>query len=171
MLMSIRLMVLWLGALAGTPYMHGASVPTAARTGAPTENAIGAPDGDKKPGAPPPGDKAPAPPPPAPPPPAPPPSPLPPAPSPPKPPRSPTELSCTLVTQEAPRGGRLEVEGANFGQTPVVRIADKVTRILSRTATTIAVQIARDSDGGPVTVQSGSAKAICGWLTIIGKDR
>lgn len=79
--------------------------------------------------------------------------------------------TCTVVTEEAPRGGRLDVSGSGFGQTPIVRIADKVTRILMRTADTISVQIARDSDGGPVTVEASGVRTPCGWLTIIGKDR
>src|SRR4051812_41234163 len=32
----------------------------------------------------------------------------------------PTVAPCKLVTPEAPRGGRLEVEGGEFGKTPVV---------------------------------------------------
>jgi hypothetical protein len=79
-------------------------------------------------------------------------------------------LSCTLVTTEAPRGGRLEVEGAGFGQAPLVRIAGRVTRMIERTETKIAVQIPPDSDGGAVTVHAGKLQAQCGTLTIIGKN-
>jgi hypothetical protein len=80
------------------------------------------------------------------------------------------ELSCKLLTTEAPRGGRLEVEGQAFGKTPVVRIAGRVTRTIERSATSIAVQIHRDSDGGKVTVKAGGVEVECGTLTIIGKD-
>lgn len=84
-------------------------------------------------------------------------------------PKKPT-LSCTLVTTEAPRGGRLEVKGQAFGKTPVVRIAGRVTRTIERSDTSIAVQIHRDSDGGTVTVKAGGVEVECGTLTIIGKD-
>ena len=80
-------------------------------------------------------------------------------------------VACTLLTTEAPRGGRLEVEGKNFGRAPVVRIAGRaITRILERTETKISVQIPADSDGGPVTVHAGAQQATCGTLTIIGKN-
>jgi hypothetical protein len=80
-------------------------------------------------------------------------------------------VSCTLLTPEAPRGGRLEVEGQNFGRAPVIRIGSRViNRILERTETKISVQIPADSDGGPVTVQAGKQEATCGTLTIIGKN-
>jgi len=85
----------------------------------------------------------------------------------PKPKAGPT---CTLRTTEAPRGGRLEVEGTGFGKSPLVRIADRVTRIIERTETTIAVQIHADSDGGEVTVQVGGQRVPCGTLTIVGKN-
>ena len=78
--------------------------------------------------------------------------------------------TCTLRTTEAPRGGRLEVEGAGFGKSPLVRIADRVTRIIERTETTLAVQIHADSNGGEVTVQVGGQRVACGTLTIIGKN-
>ncbi len=86
----------------------------------------------------------------------------------PAPPSGPT---CTLVDQEVPRGGRLEVSGERFGQAPVVRIAGKMARILERRADRISVQVAADSDGGLVTVQAASKTAECGTLVIIGKDR
>jgi hypothetical protein len=79
-------------------------------------------------------------------------------------------LTCTLLTTEAPRGGRLEVEGEGFGQTPVVRVDGKVTRTIDRTEKTIAVQIPADSNGGAVSVTSGKQQAQCGVLTIIGRD-
>jgi hypothetical protein len=78
--------------------------------------------------------------------------------------------SCELMTTEAPRGGRLEVEGQGFGKAPLVRIASRVTRMIERTETRIAVQIPRDSDGGPVTVKIGELEIACGTLTIIGKN-
>ena len=79
-------------------------------------------------------------------------------------------VTCKLITVEAPRGGRLEVEGAGFGKAPLVRIAGRVTRMIERTETKIAVQIHADSDGGAVTVHAGKLKAECGSLTIIGKN-
>jgi hypothetical protein len=79
-------------------------------------------------------------------------------------------ITCTLLTTEAPRGGRLEVEGAGFGQAPLVRIAGRVTRMIERTETKIAVQIPANSDGGAVTVHAGKLQAACGTLTIIGKN-
>lgn len=78
--------------------------------------------------------------------------------------------SCTLLTREGPRGGRLEVEGQGFGKAPLVRIGGKVTRMIERTETRIAVQIPRDSDGGPVTVKIAALEIECGALTIIGKN-
>jgi hypothetical protein len=80
-------------------------------------------------------------------------------------------ITCSLVANEAPRGGQLDVHGDGFGATPVVRIGGKVTRILRRNATEIRVQIPRDSDGGAVTVHAGGAVGECGSLTIIGTDR
>ena len=80
------------------------------------------------------------------------------------------EPSCRLLTTEGPRGGRLEVEGQGFGKAPLVRISGKITRMIERTETKIAVQIPVDSDGGPVTVKSGELEIACGSLTIIGKN-
>jgi hypothetical protein len=79
-------------------------------------------------------------------------------------------MTCTLLTTEAPRGGRLEVEGTGFGKAPLVRIAGRVTRMIERTETKIAVQIHIDSNGGAVSVKSGGLEAQCGTLTIIGKN-
>ncbi len=79
--------------------------------------------------------------------------------------------SCQLQETEAPRGGRIVVSGERFGQAPVVRIGGKVARILERHTDKISVQVARDSDGGLVTVQASGKTAECGSLTIIGKDR
>ena len=79
-------------------------------------------------------------------------------------------MTCTLLTTEAPRGGRLEVQGSGFGKAPLVRIGGRVTRMIERTETKIAVQIHADSDGGPVTVHAGKVKAECGTLTITGKN-
>jgi hypothetical protein len=78
--------------------------------------------------------------------------------------------TCSLRTTEAPRGGRLEVEGLGFGKSPLVRIADRVTRIIERTENTIAVQIHADSNGGEVTLQVGGQRIPCGTLTIVGKN-
>jgi len=83
---------------------------------------------------------------------------------------APPSATCTLLTQEGPRGGRLEVEGQGFGKAPLVRIAGRVTRMIERTETRIAVQIPRDSDGGPVSVKVGELELPCGTLTIIGKN-
>ena len=78
--------------------------------------------------------------------------------------------TCTLLTPEGPRGGRLEVEGQGFGKAPLVRIAGRITRTIERTETRIAVQIPRDSDGGAVTVKVAELEISCGTLTIIGKN-
>lgn len=80
-------------------------------------------------------------------------------------------MTCSLLANEAPRGGQLDLHGEGFGATPVVRIGGKVTRILRRNATDIRVQIPRDSNGGSVTVHAGSESTECGTLTIIGTDR
>jgi hypothetical protein len=81
-----------------------------------------------------------------------------------------SSANCTLLTTEGPRGGRLEVEGQGFGKAPLVRIAGKVTRMIERTETRIAVQIPRDSNGGPVTVKVAELEIACGTLNIIGKN-
>jgi hypothetical protein len=96
----------------------------------------------------------------------------PPAPAPPVPPApapGPSAPACRLLTPEAPRGGRLEVEG-EFGKTPVVRIGGRVARMLERSPQRIAVQIAADSNGGPVTVTADGRDMQCGMLIIIGRD-
>jgi hypothetical protein len=80
-------------------------------------------------------------------------------------------LTCKLMTTEAPRGGRLEVEGTGLGQSPLVRIGGRVTRTIERTETRLAVQIHADSNGGPVTVVANKVEVACGLLTIIGKDQ
>ena len=90
-------------------------------------------------------------------------------PVPPAPP-APTVAPCKLLTPQAPRGGRLEVEGGEFGKTPVVRIGGRVARMLERTPQRIAVQIAADSNGGPVTVTADGKDLQCGMLIIIGRD-
>jgi hypothetical protein len=82
----------------------------------------------------------------------------------------PNALRCKLKTKRAPRGGRIEVEGDNLGKTPLVKIGGRVARIIERRGREIAVQVHRDSDGGPVTVKSGKQQAQCGSLTIIGKN-
>jgi len=82
----------------------------------------------------------------------------------------PADVSCKLLTEESPRGGQIDIQGDRFGQTPLVRIGERVARMISRTKTELSVQVHRDSDGGPVTVQVGKTRAVCGWLTIIGKD-
>jgi hypothetical protein len=82
----------------------------------------------------------------------------------------PPAISCTLLTLEAPRGGRLEVQGHGFGRAPLVHIGGKVTRMIERTESRIAVQIPADSNGGAVTVTNGRLRAECGTLAIIGRD-
>jgi hypothetical protein len=79
-------------------------------------------------------------------------------------------VTCTLLTKEAPRGGRLEVEGAKLGKSPVVKIGGTVTRIIERPGDKIAVQIPKKSDGGPVIVLVDGKGVECGTLTIIGLD-
>lgn len=91
------------------------------------------------------------------------------APAPPAEPEEPA-LQCKLLTAEAPRGGRVEVEGGAFGKTPVVRVGGRVVRLLERSGARIAVQIPRDSDGGPVTVDARGQQADCGALIIVGKN-
>jgi hypothetical protein len=87
-----------------------------------------------------------------------------------QPPKPAPAASCTLLTPEGPRGGRLEVEGQGFGQSPLVRIGGKVCRMIERTESRISAQIPADSNGGPVTVKTGKTELQCGTLTIIGKD-
>ncbi|MGD8860363.1 MAG: hypothetical protein PVI30_10145 [Myxococcales bacterium] len=84
--------------------------------------------------------------------------------------KDPKALRCELKTKRAPRGGRIEVVGDNLGKTPLVKIGGRVARIIERRGREIAVQVHRDSNGGPVTVKSGKKEARCGSLTIIGKD-
>lgn len=78
--------------------------------------------------------------------------------------------SCRLITEEAPRGGRVEVEAARVGRTPLLLIGGRVTRILLRKQDLISAQIPRDSDGGMVTVKVDGRQVPCGTLTIIGKN-
>jgi hypothetical protein len=85
-------------------------------------------------------------------------------------PPAPAVAPCKLITPEAPRGGRLEVEGEGFGKTPIVRIGGRVARTLERTPQRIAVQIAADSNGGPVTVAVDGKEIQCGVLLIIGRN-
>jgi hypothetical protein len=80
------------------------------------------------------------------------------------------KVSCTLLTPEAPRGGRLEVEGKGFGKAPVIKINGQITRIIERPGDRIAVQIPRKSDGGPVVIRVEGEDIACGTLTIIGLD-
>lgn len=79
-------------------------------------------------------------------------------------------VTCTLLTKEAPRGGRLEVQGNQFGKSPVVKIGSVVTRIIERPGDKIAVQIPPKSDGGAVIVRVDGKDIACGTLTIIGLD-
>jgi hypothetical protein len=92
---------------------------------------------------------------------------------PPKPPEKSPEptVTCTLLTTEAPRGGRLEVEGKGFGKSPVVKISGETTRMIERMGDRIAVQIPRKSPGGAVTVRAEGQDVTCGTLKIIGTDR
>lgn len=79
-------------------------------------------------------------------------------------------VTCTLLTKEAPRGGRLEVQGGKLGKSPVVKIGGAVTRIIERPGDKIAVQIPTKSDGGAVVVLVDGKDIACGTLTIIGLD-
>ncbi len=88
----------------------------------------------------------------------------------PAPPPVEAKVTCTLLTPEAPRGGRLEVEGKGFGKAPVIKIGGAITRIIERPGDRIAVQIPRKSDGGPVVVRVDGDEYTCGTLTIIGLD-
>lgn len=78
--------------------------------------------------------------------------------------------ACTLVQREVPRGGRLDVSLPNVGRAPIVRVGGRVSRMLTRRQARIAVQVPRDSRGGPVTVRDGGRDIACGNLTIIGLD-
>lgn len=78
--------------------------------------------------------------------------------------------TCKLDDPEVPRGGRLDVSGSKLGSSPVVRIAGKPARILERREDRISVQVAADSDGGAVTVNTDGKSADCGQLVIIGKN-
>lgn len=79
-------------------------------------------------------------------------------------------VTCTLLTKEAPRGGRLEVQGSKLGKSPVVKIGGTVTRIIERPGDKIAVQIPTKSDGGAVIVRVDGKDIECGTLEIIGLD-
>jgi hypothetical protein len=79
-------------------------------------------------------------------------------------------ITCTLLTKEAPRGGRLEVEGSKLGKSPVVKIGGTVTRIIERPGDKIAVQIPTKSNGGAVIVRVDGKDIACGTLEIIGLD-
>jgi hypothetical protein len=79
-------------------------------------------------------------------------------------------ITCELLTKEAPRGGRLEVQGDKLGKSPVVKIGGVVTRIIERPGDKIAVQIPKKSDGGAVIVKVEGTDVPCGTLTIIGLD-
>ena len=78
--------------------------------------------------------------------------------------------TCELLTKEAPRGGRLEVQGDKLGKSPVVKIGGVVTRIIEQPGDKIAVQIPKKSDGGEVVVRVDGSDVLCGTLTIIGLD-
>ena len=87
-----------------------------------------------------------------------------------QPPAAAPELRCTLEPAEAPRGGRIKVQGEAFGATPLVRIAGQVAKMLHRGTNEASVQVARDSNGGEVTLTAGGKTVGCGQLTIIGKN-
>jgi hypothetical protein len=78
---------------------------------------------------------------------------------------------CTLEDREQPRGGRLDVLGSEFGQSPVVRIAGRPARMIERRADRISVQVPADSDGGEVSLLHEGKSDGCGKLVIIGKNR
>jgi hypothetical protein len=79
--------------------------------------------------------------------------------------------TCSIEEPEQPRGGRLEVVGKDFGEAPVVRIAERPARMIERRSDRISVQVPPDSNGGAVTLQSAGHSTPCGNLTIIGKNR
>ncbi|HEX4353880.1 MAG TPA: hypothetical protein VHZ95_13220 [Polyangiales bacterium] len=79
--------------------------------------------------------------------------------------------TCSIEEPEQPRGGRLEVRGKDFGEAPVVRIAERPARMIERRSDRISVQVPPDSNGGAVTLQSAGHSTPCGNLTIIGKNR
>ena len=78
--------------------------------------------------------------------------------------------SCRLLTEEAPRGGRLEVQTERVGRTPLVLVNGEVVRILMRKNDLISAQIPRDSDGGMVTIKVDGEQLPCGTLSIVGKN-
>lgn len=78
--------------------------------------------------------------------------------------------SCTLLTAEAPRGGRIELSVQHVGRTPLVLIEGQVSRLLLREGERMAAQIPRDSNGGVVAVKTQGVQVPCGTLVIIGKD-
>ncbi|HKP59475.1 MAG TPA: hypothetical protein VJV78_22285 [Polyangiales bacterium] len=84
---------------------------------------------------------------------------------------APSGPKCKIEEPEQPRGGRLEVTGSGFGQTPLVRVAGKPLRMIERREDRLSVQIPADSDGGPVVVQADGRSEPCGRLVIIGKNR
>jgi hypothetical protein len=80
-------------------------------------------------------------------------------------------LTCNLLGKQAPRGGKIDLEGKGFGATPVIRIGGKVVRVLQRGSNQISAQVPDDSDSGAVTITDSGSTAYCGSLEIIGKDR
>ena len=81
------------------------------------------------------------------------------------------KLSCTLSVSEAPRGGKIDLRGNGFGNTPTVRIGGKVVKMLERGTSEVSVQVPADSNGGVVTIAAAGVTANCGKLEIIGKNR
>lgn len=79
--------------------------------------------------------------------------------------------TCAIEEPEQPRGGRLDLIGSGFGQSPVVRIAGKPARMIERREDRLVVQVPVDSNGGAVTVQAQGQSQTCGSLVIIGKNR
>jgi hypothetical protein len=73
-----------------------------------------------------------------------------------------------MARAEAPGGGEITLLGEGFGRLAVVRIGDRVARILQRSDTKLRAQVPAKSKGGPVTVQVGPERRACGELRIVG---
>jgi cytoskeletal protein RodZ len=82
-----------------------------------------------------------------------------------------TGPTCAIEDAEQPRGGRLDLMGSGFGQSPLVKIAGKPVRMIERREDRLSVQVPADSNGGAVTLLAQGQNKSCGALVIIGKNR